>query len=346
MAKNDYPTVTLTEILKWKRPHNSTENYLFCKKYLEPAMGKPDAHGNYIATIYNKDGTHPNIAFTAHHDTVHREGGMQHIIVEEELIKSVGSNCLGADCGTGVWLILAMIEANVPGVYLIFAGEEVGCIGSGAMAKDNPWWLQTIKAMISFDRKGYSSVITHQWSGRTCSDEFANSLADILYDASQGDVEMATDDTGVYTDSNEFIDLVGECTNISVGYFDQHTSRESQDIKFAYNLLEALVQADWSSLKFKREPGEIDPADYKGYSKTNGYWSNREVDLWDDPYYSVQSTYGGSKANRNVENLEDLITNFPLQVAQVLDEWGVDSEYLYDQINPYVSKTYSNRKIG
>lgn len=76
MAKNEYPTVTLTEILKWKRPHNSTENYLFCKKYLEPAMGNPDEHGNYIAIIYNKDGTFPEVCFTAHHDTVHREGGI------------------------------------------------------------------------------------------------------------------------------------------------------------------------------------------------------------------------------------------------------------------------------
>lgn len=348
MAKNEYPTVTLTEILKWKRPHNSTENYLFCKKYLEPAMGNPDEHGNYIAIIYNKDGTFPEVCFTAHHDTVHREGGIQLLSVEDNLIKALGSNCLGADCGTGVWLILGMIEANVPGMYIIFSGEEVGCIGSSAMAVSKPYWTPSIKAMISFDRKGYSSVITHQLGGRTCSDEFANSLADILYDASHGDVEMATDDGGAYTDSNEFIDLIGECTNISVGYFDQHTSRESQDVAFAYNLLEALISADWSALKFKREPGEIDPADYnyKSYSNTNGYWSNRDVDLWDDPYYSVQTTYGGTKASLNVENLEDLITNFPLQVAQLLDEWGVDAEYLHEQINPYVSKTYSNRKLG
>jgi hypothetical protein len=54
--------------------------------------------------------------------------------VEElkEFYTNIGfySNCLGADCTTGVWLILEMIKANVPGVYVIHSDEEVG--GKGA----------------------------------------------------------------------------------------------------------------------------------------------------------------------------------------------------------------------
>ena len=200
MAKDKFPSVTLTEILKWKRPHNTSENLLFCKKYLEPVMGQPDQHGNYTCIIHHSDGKHPNIAFTAHHDTVHKEGGTQHILIEDGTITSAGHDCLGADCGTGVWLILGMIEANIPGVYLIFAGEEVGCIGSSAMALEKPSWISKVDAMISFDRKGYDSVITKQLGGRTCSDDFANSLANILFDASVGEIVLAPDPTGAYTD--------------------------------------------------------------------------------------------------------------------------------------------------
>lgn len=46
------------------------------------------------------------------------------------------SNCLGADCTVGVWLITEMIKAGVAGIYVIHNNEEVGCIGSGAMVED------------------------------------------------------------------------------------------------------------------------------------------------------------------------------------------------------------------
>jgi len=40
------------------------------------------------------------------------------------------------------------------------------------------------------------------------------------------------DDGGVYTDSAEFVDIIEECTNLSVGYFSEHTTSEKQDIDF------------------------------------------------------------------------------------------------------------------
>ena len=53
------------------------------------------------------------------------------------------SSCLGADCTTGIWLIMNMIEAKViEGVYVIHAAEEVGCKGSRALVADDPEWLR------------------------------------------------------------------------------------------------------------------------------------------------------------------------------------------------------------
>lgn len=170
-----YKQPSLMEMLTYKRPEGSPSQYEFCERYLEPVMGEPDYWGNYILVV----GDRPNIAFMAHHDTVHTTFGRQYVWKKEGKFYS-NSNCLGADCTTGVWLILGMIEAGIPGVYVVHAGEEVGCVGSGAIAIEKPDWLLDLDACISFDRYGYDSVITHQMMQRTASDEFAVSLASIL----------------------------------------------------------------------------------------------------------------------------------------------------------------------
>ena len=120
-------------------------------------------------------------------------------IIEGNLIKTDGKTILGADDKAGMTILLWMIKHNVPGLYCFFIGEEVGCIGSKAASKD-PQFLKYDR-MISFDRRGTTSVITHQSSKRCCSDKFAIELANQL---NQSGLELAPDDTGVYTDSAEF----------------------------------------------------------------------------------------------------------------------------------------------
>lgn len=171
------------------------------------------------------------------------------------------TNCLGADDTTGVWLMLTMIKAGVEGRYVFHREEEVGGRGSSWVAKNRPEYLDGIKAAIAFDRKGYGDVITHQGS-RCCSDEFAHSLAGLLGGA------YKPDPSGVFTDTANYTDIVGECTNISVGYFGQHGPAESQHFGFAIGLAQTLAEADWSQLVFKREPGELEWLNHRGFSKS------------------------------------------------------------------------------
>jgi len=235
------------EMLRYKRPAYSKTEREFCKRFLEPVFGKPDAHGNYILKV----GDNPDIAFMSHYDTVHTEGGTQKVWVAGECVMS-DSNCLGADCTTGVYIMLNMIEADVEGYYVVHAAEEEGCIGSSALVKDNPSWLLNVQYAISFDRYGYSSVVTHQMGMRTCSDLFAKSFADAT------GLLMQADDGGVYTDSNEYANIIPECTNISVGYFKQHTAYEYQDLEFLDKIIDHLVNADWSKLVVDRDPSLSD----------------------------------------------------------------------------------------
>ena len=157
----------------------------------------------------------------------HKTEGLQKLVVANEVVSVADgtvSNCLGADCTTGIYIMLNMIEAGTEGVYVVHAAEEVGCKGSAAIVNDYIYngkfkWLEHIDAVISFDRYGDKSVITHQMGLRTASDDFAKSFADAL-DMPQ----LIGDDGGSYTDSNEYMTIVPECTNIlSLIHISEHT---------------------------------------------------------------------------------------------------------------------------
>ena len=287
----------LLEMLEYRRPEGSTTQKEFCDRFLLPIMGHPDEFGNYIKEV----GDEPTTAFMAHHDTVHKEEGIQRVLVNDfGLVYTEDSNCLGADCTTGVWLVLEMLKANIPGVYVVHAGEEIGCVGSRGLVKSNPKWLSRISAAISFDRFGTESVITHQMGYRTASDEFAWSLANALPDISR----LEPDSGGSYTDSNEYSEIVPECTNLSVGYYDQHKPKETQDLRFAYSLRRALLDADWSTLTIKRDPSVIEMEDYRDY------WPN-----W-------VARKGDFAPMTEKEELAELIGEHPTEIAEYLMQCG------------------------
>jgi hypothetical protein len=295
---------SLVEMLKYRRPQGSKTQELFCKRYIEPVFGKPDCHGNYVLHL----GDSP-ICFTSHHDTVHTKDGFQIVTVSGDIVTTSDkdSNCLGADCTTGVWLILGMIESGIAGTYVIHASEESGCIGSRALLEDSPLWLEDTKAVISFDRKGQESIVTHQMGIRTCSDSFAVSLSQAL-----NMPMLRPDNTGVYTDSESYAHKIAECTNISVGYLAQHTKQESQDLYFADCLLEALIKADWQSLVFERNQ-----EDYFSAS---------------DDYYWRGFDRGIRGKTDHMSELEDICFNYPDAIASILDSYGITPEDLYPEL--------------
>lgn len=252
----------LERALSVKRDHGSESEAEFvswlCDK-VSPNM--IDAAGNLHVMI----GTSETM-FTAHTDTVHTGGGPNLIRKDANGRDWHASGApLGADCGAGVALMLHMIDAQIPGRYVFFRGEECGGIGSEWLASNMPSLVTMYVRCVSFDRAGYSDVITHQGMGRCCSDLFANSLANALNDV--GMLYMPSDN-GVFTDSANFTKLIPECTNLSVGYFAQHSSKENQNVEFLQQLADALVKIDWENLPVARNPAERDFDDTLfGYSK-------------------------------------------------------------------------------
>jgi hypothetical protein len=296
----------LLAMLTYKRPAGSRTERRFVKRFVRPHVDYEDAAGNLIRAI----GDNPTVLFSSHTDTVHRVGGTQPIeATDDGWVHPIESDCLGADCTAGVWLMLEMIRASVPGLYIFHREEEVGGRGSAYIARHTPQVLDGIQVAIAFDRKGFSSIITHQFE-RCCSDAFAQSLGNVLGGA------WELDPTGTFTDTANYTDLVAECTNISVGYLDQHTARERQHVPFLETLRDCLVAADWGALTVHRMAGEReDWGDDVGAA-----WAR-----WDDDDFAPRPA---SKASR--ARLLEAIADHPEVVAGWLEERGYGADDILD----------------
>jgi hypothetical protein len=84
---------------------------------------------------------------------------------------------------------------------------------------------------------------------------FAEALCDEL---NARDMLMMPDDTGIYTDTAEFMELIPECTNLSAGYYNEHSAREFLDVEYLGMLLKAMITVQWDELPTERDPRDGD----------------------------------------------------------------------------------------
>ena len=293
---------TIVSLLQYRRPAGSRTERQFIREHLTPLGLKADKAGN----LYKRIGRDSPVMWSCHTDTVHTKGGMQTLLVKDGVVTvaSKDSSCLGADDTAGIWLLSEMIRAQVPGLYVFHRGEEIGGIGSSYIASRFPALLERTRFAIAFDRRGAGSVITHQ-GGRCCSDVFADSLSVAL------GLGHERDTTGSFTDTANYTDLVGECTNVSVGYANEHRTTESLDMSYLITLRDALLNFDESKLVSSRNPGEVDPDD------------------WDTFLSADQSPQGWLS---NYDELLALVRDNPLEVADWLEEYGVNSNELREAV--------------
>lgn len=276
----------LNTALSTKRPHGSATNVKFTawlREQLPLELNKAafyDGAGNLH--VDNRVNASHKTLFVAHVDTVHRNEGKNKITKTKTHWRAKG-DVLGADDGAGVALLMHLIHANVRGYYIFTQGEERGGVGARYLADKMPDLLREFDRAIAFDRRGIDSVITHQGWGRCCSDTFGSALADALMDGHDA-LMMLNDDTGVYTDTAEFTDIIPECTNISVGYAREHTQEESLDLVYYNNLAAAVLTVDWDALPVERDPSVVEPL----HDYTTGNW-------WQS--YKTTSQYAYDPAN-------------------------------------------------
>tara|TARA_R110002020_G_scaffold157312_2_gene339998 strand:+ start:1493 stop:2761 length:1269 start_codon:yes stop_codon:yes gene_type:complete len=284
---------------EWGRPASSStetewvNTYLFTPEMQAKGMYKDGfeyrgevGEGNCIIQI----GEGSKTLFSCHTDTVHRTGIIQDVFIdlEEKVFKTNSGQCLGGDDGSGVWLMIELIKANVPGLYIFHRAEEVGGQGSSFIANETPELITGYYRAIAFDRKDVWSIITHQACTRTCSDDFAEHLAEML------DMGHRTDSTGSFTDTANYDGIIPECTNLSVGYYNAHSARENQKYEYLREFRDALIGVEWENLKTIRDPDvpEYSYGGYYGYggkklkppSKTRKQmgWNDWDDYVWED----------------------------------------------------------------
>lgn len=252
----------LVDILMYCRPKGSQAEADMVRKHIyglldteEGILMHEDIQGNIVVDV----GDNPHgVLWSCHTDSVHDAAfnRRQNIVLTTEgflrLAQSEWANCLGADDGTGIWLMREMIKGKVGGRYVFHYGEESGCIGSNWLRKFRPDLLEGIRFAVAFDRNGYNDIITHQRGSRCASEAFAASLAAQL----PGNYKS---EHGIWTDTAVYTDIVAECTNLSVGYFGAHGSGERQSVPHAIALREAMLKIDPSKWVCERKPG---PPDY------------------------------------------------------------------------------------
>lgn len=302
----------------------------------------PEAIGDVY--LYIKNDNVPRIEKTSRYSTGKKDH-KGNLIYKEQTYQTIDvtspdySDCLGADCTTGVWLILQMIEAGCPGVYVIHEDEEIGCVGSGCIVDDykrltdeqkEEHWISKVDIAMSFDRYGETSIITYQSSSRTASDSFASALSEMTEEffRDRGYLSLQADNGGSYTDSNEYCDVISECTNISVGYYNQHSDKEKQNVDYLLMLRDCLIHFaddmnDPKKLPASRNPLETDYL-YSGYGigyqyggmyrpnytmgnynrRDNSYYEDKEIYDPYDPFYYNENPFHEELNDHFQRNLE------------------------------------------
>lgn len=278
---------TLYDMLTHRRPARSQTEEIFINKFIRPLNPIEDTWGNLIVTI----GDSPTTLFSSHTDTVHKTDGMQKLYLSENHLHA-DKDVLGADCGTGVWIMVNMINAGINGLYIFHRDEEIGGKGSSYIAEHTQDILTGIERAVAFDRMGADEIITSQFGGKCCSDEFAEALS------SEIGLNYAPSPMGTFTDTANYVDLVPECTNISVGYAHQHTASEFQDVEHLDALMTALLKVNWDALPTVRDTSDVGDDPYNDY----GY-SNYDEASYDELLYFVE--------------------RYPEEAAELLEAYGV-----------------------
>lgn len=229
MTHNEFIEI-LMEILKYTRPSGSqTEKRLL--QMLTDEFGFEKQPYGAIRWGKNKD-----IFLIAHTDTVGIETKTNCILDKKYIyLPQPAITCLGADDGAGIAILTAIAKERDDITLFAPTAEEIGGLGTR-------YFLETTKHIpyiaISLDRKGTKSVITHQGNIRTCSNQFAETLCKLL--------NLQPDPTGTFTDSAIFAEYgCPECTNISVGYQYQHTTKEILNHQYLWELTQKIIQIDF-----------------------------------------------------------------------------------------------------
>lgn len=221
---------------------------------------------------------------SAHMDTVARDADRELAVrlkEDDTGIITTGGIC-GGDDKNGVYIILAILVEKKLKVNFIFStDEEIGCLGIKALLKDennvNKIKENSLYSLV-LDRKGDSDIICY--NNEYGSKEFEERLKEVSSNHGFGYKPA----TGTYSDADYISDYISTA-NLSVGYYNPHSSSEYIDIN-AMLLAQYFIELIILEVKDKYEPVEklyknfhhdYNYYDYYGEYYGGGYYDEYEM---------------------------------------------------------------------
>jgi putative aminopeptidase FrvX len=257
--------------------------------------------------------------------------------------KQVG---VGGDDKCGIYVALRMLERYDNIKVAFFHDEEIGCVGSG-MA--DMTFFSDVSFAMQADRRGASDIIFDAAGNKLASNEFIRKLKPL------------TDRFGFFPNFGSITDVQElksrglniSCFNISAGYYDPHTAKETVNELDLMNTYKFMCAAT-DLLGHERQVHYVAPKRYKGgsiYDRDDWYNDNnlgtayhiKSVDKTEETKSVFEDTtdndikyYFYNEATSDVElfnSQDEIVEVYNLSDAEELDMFMVDYPEYYDLIN-------------
>ena len=236
----------------------------FIRKWVETNIDGVELHYDGVGNMYFKKGecdTYPCVV--AHLDQVQHNHSKDFTVYidDGELFGWSEMNNrqegLGADDKNGVWVALKCLEKFDVIKVAFFNSEEIGCVGSSSAEMD---FFKDCRFIIQPDRRGAHDLITDIYYDEICSKEFADAL--------DADLFGYVPTSGMMTDVLELSERgVGiSCINLSCGYYNPHTDKETTKLVDLKNCLEFVIH-------IIEKCTDVYPHTYEKYTYSRSYSS-------------------------------------------------------------------------
>lgn len=249
---------------------------------------KEDSYGNFYA-MNNEDVP----LLCAHMDNVWHETNttrLQHAQIVDWVLK--GTTNIWADDKCGVAIALWLWYINPTKVNVLFTRqEETGWIGVERFISKHSDLLAKCKFTIIADRRGAHDIIGV--NNGYCTKEFQDALEVIIWQFGYKPT------TWVFSDADALSEVMNS-VNLSCGYYDAHTERESVKIAEFENCALAIATIVESDLQRMEKPTR--------HKYSGSYW--RYDMFWDDDWlhsYNRNNWFFYGAKSYNEDSPEDYI---------------------------------------
>lgn len=284
----------LFELLTIQAPSGKEEKVV---NYLRPKLEKlcdkvfTDDYGNLLAEKVVGDGKGATVILSAHMDTVSNIKKGRKVLWDEKTQTFRSSKgVLGADDRAGIAIILAVLrnidKVSFNGTIKVCFSreEEIGCVGADQI--DPNFYKDAVLAIV-VDRRGRRDIVTGcgQMYG-FCSKavgqffEDCSALLDMDWKAVPGGVSDAL------TFSGNGVHAV----NLSAGYNNEHTEKETVHVPSCRDTINLILQAFSCINSQFHKFGEVPEA--SAWGRYSYSYSESRFDKWD--VYDMQDEYAYS----------------------------------------------------